>query len=240
MQRPGQVMAANRTYPAGITTRQPFPQVGFCPKQGGQNMTGNTGIGKFMAMRGYFAIGIDGVSKSGNMGNLIRTAHGFGAAFVFSIAQKMKDGAPEPDRPPGKKGKGRAKTDTSKSANSVPYYAFESVDDLVLPEGCKLVAVEITDDAVDMPSFRHPLNAAYILGSERMSVSPAVLEKCDHVIKIPTQFSLNVATAGAIVMYDRLLCYGRFAERPVSPSGEAQPLPAHVHGMPVVRPKKSR
>ncbi len=41
-------------------------------------------------MRGYFSIGIEGVSKAGNMGNLIRTAHGFGAAFVFTISQKMK------------------------------------------------------------------------------------------------------------------------------------------------------
>jgi len=40
-------------------------------------------------MRGYFAIGIEGVSKAGNMGNLIRTAHGFGAAFVFTIAPQV-------------------------------------------------------------------------------------------------------------------------------------------------------
>lgn len=182
-------------------------------------------------MRGYFAIGIDGVSKAGNMGNLIRTAHGFGAAFAFSIGQRMKEGD-SPLMSPG--------TDTSKTAKSVPYYEFETLDELKLPEGCRLVAVEITDEAIDMPSFRHPLNAAYILGSERMSVSEDVLARCDHVIKIPTQFSLNVATAGAIVMYDRLLCYGRFAERPATPSGKATPLPEHVRGQPARRKKKRK
>lgn len=180
-------------------------------------------------MRGYFAIGIDGVSKAGNMGNLMRTAHGFGAAFAFSIGQRMK-GDPSPLLDPG--------TDTSKTARSVPYYEYETLDDLQLPEGCRLVAVEITDQAIDMPSFRHPLNAVYILGSERMSVSEEVLARCHHVIKIPTHFSLNVATAGAIVMYDRLLCYGRFAERPATPSGQPTPLPKHVQGRQIRRNKK--
>ncbi len=42
-------------------------------------------------MRGYFSIGIDGVTKTGNMGNLIRTAHGFGAAFAFSIKPAFRE-----------------------------------------------------------------------------------------------------------------------------------------------------
>ena len=35
--------------------------------------------------RGYFGIGAEGVSKSANMGALLRTAHAFGAAFCFTI-----------------------------------------------------------------------------------------------------------------------------------------------------------
>jgi len=175
-------------------------------------------------MRGYFSIGIEGVSKAGNMGNLIRTAHGFGAAFVFTIAQKMKQ----------KDAMALAQeiSDTSKTPDHIPYYEFDRVEDLLLPKGCQLVGVEITDDALEMPSFRHPLKAAYILGSEMFSVSAKTLKKCDHVIKIPTKFSLNVATAGAIVMYDRLLCYGKFRARPVTPSGKAPEVAHHVRGMP--------
>ena len=37
-------------------------------------------------MRGYFAIGIEGVSKPMNAGSLFRSAHAFGASFVFTIA----------------------------------------------------------------------------------------------------------------------------------------------------------
>ena len=35
--------------------------------------------------RGYFGIGVEGVSKSANVGALLRTAHAFGAAFCFTV-----------------------------------------------------------------------------------------------------------------------------------------------------------
>ncbi len=37
------------------------------------------------ASRGYFAIGVEGISKAVNLGNLLRSAHAFGASFVFTI-----------------------------------------------------------------------------------------------------------------------------------------------------------
>ena len=37
-------------------------------------------------MRGYFAIGVEGISKPMNLGNLLRSAHAFGASFFFTIA----------------------------------------------------------------------------------------------------------------------------------------------------------
>ncbi|GIX17245.1 MAG: rRNA methyltransferase [Rhodothalassiaceae bacterium] len=173
-------------------------------------------------MRGYFAIGIERVSKPGNVGNLIRTAHGFGAAFVFAIRPNYRtDPGPEI---------AKAFSDTARSADSLPYYEYGSIDELVLPKGCRLVGVEITDDAIDLPSFRHPVRAAYILGGERLGLSAETLARCDFVVKIPTRFSLNVATAGAILMYDRLISYGRFAPRPVRAGGPSEELPEHVHG----------
>lgn len=182
-------------------------------------------------MRGYFAIGIEGVSKPGNIGNLLRTAHGFGAAFVFTLRPQLK--------PEQKSGIRPGDVDTSKTDASVPYFEYDSVAEMALPKGCQLIGVEITDDATELPSFRHPLQAAYILGSERLSLSELVIGACDHMIKIPTKFSLNVATAGAIVMYDRLITLGKFAGRPVTPSGGGEPTPEHVHGGQVIRRSKN-
>ena len=65
------------------------------------------------------------------------------------------------------------------------------------------------------------MNAAYVLGPERSGLSPAMLQRCRHVVRIPTRFALNLAVAGALVLYDRLLQHGRFAERPVGSRGAA-------------------
>jgi len=181
-------------------------------------------------MRGYFGIGIDGASKVGNLGNLIRTAHGFGASFAFALDPAMNKGLGESPV--------RKWADTSRSETQIPLYVYDRVEDIQLPRGCQMVAVELTDDSVDLPSFRHPARAVYVLGGERSSVSSAVLERANHVIKIPTRFSLNVATAGAIVMYDRVSTLGRFARRPEMAGQPLEDLVPHVHGNPYARDKR--
>jgi len=174
-------------------------------------------------MRGYFAVGTDGISKPMNLGNLLRIAHAFGASFFFTIAGRVK--------------LADAISDTSDAAGHLPIYQFPGLDDLRLPQGCELIGVEITDEAVELPSFRHPLRAAYIFGSERLSLSPAAVSRCRHVVKIPTRFSINVGMAGAIVLYDRMLTLSNFAERPLRPGGPAKAAlpPAASWGKPIIR-----
>ncbi|MGH6945882.1 MAG: TrmH family RNA methyltransferase [Kiloniellales bacterium] len=173
-------------------------------------------------MRGYFAIGVEQISKPMNLGNLLRSAHAFGAAFFFAIEPAFDAQAV------------RA-SDTSDAGHHLPLYTYDSIDALSLPRGCRLIGIELTSEAVDLPSFRHPLSAAYILGPEGGSLSPAALRRCETVVKIPTRFCVNVGVAGAIVMYDRMIGLGRFARRPVNARAEAEPLPAHVRGAPVRR-----
>jgi len=62
--------------------------------------------------------------------------------------------------------------------------------------------------------------------------------RCDHVVKIPTKFCVNVGTAGAIVMYDRSISLGRHARRPVNPRAAPDALPDHVQGAQVIRSAK--
>ena len=173
--------------------------------------------------RGYFGIGAEGVSKSANVGALLRTAHAFGANFCFTLGSGFDARA------------GRS-ADTADTPAHVPLWRFDDPDSLRLPAGCTLVGIEIHPDAAELPSFRHPLSAAYVLGPERSSLSPALLARCDHLVRIPTRFSLNLAVAGALVLYDRLLQHGRFAERPVMSGGaSAAPVAPSGHGHPVFR-----
>jgi len=90
-----------------------------------------------------------------------------------------------------------------------------------------------------LPSFRHPRSAAYVLGAERIGLTEEMLDLCDHVIKIPTKFSLNLAVAGALVMYDRVQSTDRFAPRPVRPGGPVEVLPEPVFGKPLWHRKKT-
>jgi hypothetical protein len=60
-----------------------------------------------------------------------------------------------------------------------------------------------------------------VLGPERGALSPDILARCDYVIRIPTSFCINLAMAGAIVMYDRVRSLGRFAPRPIGEGGPA-------------------
>lgn len=170
--------------------------------------------------RGYFAIGVEGISKTVNLGNLLRSAHAFGASFVFTI---------------GADNRALMHTDTAKSSSHLPIYHWRSLAELKLPKGCSLVGVEILDEARDLPNFPHPLRAAYVLGPERGALTPELAARCEHLVRIPAAFSLNVATAGAIVMYDRLRSLGRFGTRPVAEHTEPPPPPAHVQGSPKKR-----
>ena len=177
-------------------------------------------------MRGYFAAGVDGISKPMNLGNLVRIAHAFDASFFFSVNAQAKFSD--------------AESDTSRSTRSMPVYNFGTVEEFRLPIGCALVGVEITDDAVELPRFRHPSRAAYVFGAERASLSQAILKRCAFVVKIPTRFSINVGMAGAIVLYDRLISLGGYPGRPIAPGreGSAAIPPQHRWGAPIVRTRK--
>ncbi len=175
-------------------------------------------------MKGYFGIGVMGVSKAMNVGTLFRTAHAFGASFVFTVNAQY-------NRREG------GHSDTSDTPLSVPTHHFKDLADFRLPLGCRLVGVEISEDAIELPSFRHPRQAAYILGGEREGLSAELQAHCDYIVKIPTRFSVNLGVAGALVMYDRLMSLGRHAPRPVAEGGPTEPVPLPVFGDPIYKRK---
>lgn len=157
-------------------------------------------------MKGFFAIGVDSISKAQNVGNLLRTSYSFGASYFFTIAASYNK-------------RELRQSDTSASSGSLPVYEFKSAEQMLIPRGATVVGVELTEDAIDLPSFQHPKQAVYIFGPEGGNLNPDIVKRCDFVIKIPMRFCVNVGVAGAIVMYDRLVCLGRHAPRPVRTGG---------------------
>ena len=92
-------------------------------------------------LRGYFGIGVERVSKPMNVGNLFRTAHAFGASFVFTVNAHYTVA--------------QAKSDTSLAPKHLPYYSFADVESMAPPQDCSIVGIEIVDGARELPSFRH-------------------------------------------------------------------------------------
>ena len=159
-----------------------------------------TGENGALAMRGYFGIGAEGISKAMNLGAILRTAHAFGASFAFTI--NAHHSARQTNL-----------SDTAKSAGHLPFYEWERIGDLRLPRGCALIGVEIDEDAIALPSLRHPLNAAYLFGPEKGNLSEQAKSICAGVVRIPAKFCVNVSIAAAIIMYDRTISMGRHTTR---------------------------
>ena len=150
-----------------------------------------------MSARGYFGVGIVGSKSEVNVGTLWRSASALGAAFVFTAGRRYP----------------RQASDTAETWRHVPYLEFPSAEALfdAMPRGCVPVAVEIDERAVTLPGFRHPERACYILGAEDNGLPRRVLDRVPSVVSIPSNVCLNVAVAGSIVIYDRVVKKARGA-----------------------------
>lgn len=168
-------------------------------------------------MRGYFGVGSERISKPMNLGAVLRTGHAFGASFAFTIGSPLDRRAAE-------------LADTSKSAGHMPFYQWATVGEMVLPKECVLVGVELDERAVDLPAFRHPLKAAYLLGPEKGDLSDEAKAACAHLVKIPMRFCVNLSVAAALVMYDRMLTLGGYERGrvPEPASKKAAPMPGRL------------
>jgi tRNA G18 (ribose-2'-O)-methylase SpoU len=141
--------------------------------------------------RGYFGIGIYHTKSAVNVGGLWRSAHNFGAGWVFTIGKRYKTQA----------------SDTTKATKHVPLYEFADFEDFRshTPRDCLVVGVEIDPRAVLLHEFMHPERAVYLLGAEDSGLPADVVQRCHRLVQIPGAIRcLNVATAGSIVLYDRI------------------------------------
>ena len=139
--------------------------------------------------RGYFGIGVVNVKFEVNIGTLYRSAYVYGADFIYTVGKRYK----------------KQCSDTTKAFKHIPLFHFDDIDDLVehLPYTCRLVGIELDDEAVILEKFNHPERCCYLLGAEDSGLPPKVINRCHELVKLPGKYCLNVSTAGSIVLYDR-------------------------------------
>lgn len=143
-----------------------------------------------MKDKGFFGIGCFNMKRSLNYGTLFRTAQIFNADFVFVIGNRFKIQS----------------SDTMKSWRHIPTYHYDTFEDFNKnrPYNCKLIGIEMTENATLLSNFKHPSQACYLLGAEDNGLSTEAISKCQEIIYLPGERSLNVAVAGSIVLYDRI------------------------------------
>ena len=141
--------------------------------------------------RGFFWIGVHHPKHEVNVGGLWLSASLYGAAGVFTVGMRYRPQA----------------SDTIRTPAHTPLVHFRDVADLVehLPHCCPLVGVELDPRAGELGSFAHPERAAYLLGAEDHGLPAGVRDRCHHLVQVETALpeSLNVATAGAILLHHR-------------------------------------
>ena len=126
------------------------------------------------------------VADPGNVGTLIRTADALGPAFVL-----LSQGCADPTGP-------KALRASAGAIFRVPLGRFDEA------EGRFRVAL-VPRDGVPLSALDLPERVMFVLGAEREGLPADVLEASDAAATIPQAGpaeSLNVATAGAIALYE--------------------------------------
>ena len=124
-----------------------------------------------------------------NVGAAMRAAGCFGAELVVYTGRRVK--------------RADFRTDTGKQHRHIPLLHVSDVMDAI-PYNCVPVCVEVRDDAEMLPAYRHPRSAMYIFGPEDGSVPSAVVARCRDIVRIPSQWCLNLAATVNVVLYDRV------------------------------------
>ena len=142
-------------------------------------------------MDGHFGIGVYQIKRAENVGMLWRSAYQLGAAYLFTIGARYR---PQSD-------------DVLKSWRHLPLFRYDTVEQMVATAAysCQLIGVEMGGEP--LPAFVHPARAVYLLGAEDGGLPKEIIARCHQLVSIPAirTVSYNVAIAGTLVMYDRMV-----------------------------------
>lgn len=163
------------------------------------------------------AVLLDNVRSLYNVGSFFRTADAVRAQRLVLAGITADPG----DRRIGKTALG--------AERSVPWVrADSSVEalDSLRDAGWQLAAIETSRGAVDLFDWLPAFPVCIVFGHETDGIGEEVLGRCDVHVRIPTlgmKQSLNVATAGGVVLYELLRKY-RLQLRPAAhPPGDGLP-----------------
>ncbi|MDO6838692.1 RNA methyltransferase [Paraglaciecola chathamensis] len=123
-----------------------------------------------------------------NMGSILRAAGCYRADSVLYTGERYA--------------RARAfNTDTKNVGLNIP---LAQIDEPMPEPHMAMVAVELVEGATPLPHFEHPKHAYYVFGPEDGSIEQSILDKCQHVVYVPTTGCMNLAATVNVLLYDRL------------------------------------
>ena len=142
-------------------------------------------------------LGLINPKDAANMGSVLRALGCYGADAVVYTGNRYDYAA-------------RHHTDTKNLREQVNIRKVSGMQEALaqLPEGTKLVCVELVVGAVPLPEYQHPQDALYVFGPEDASIPADVVRQADDVVYIPTVGCMNLAATVNVLLYDRLAKLG--------------------------------
>jgi 23S rRNA (guanosine2251-2'-O)-methyltransferase len=147
---------------------------------------------------------LDNIRSVENAGSIFRTSEGLGVSKIYLVGT-----TPAPiDR------FGRKRTDFAKvslgAEDLMEWEYIEKIDSLIKElkdQNFKILALEQSENSIDLKDFSAPEQFALILGNEVEGISKETLDKCDKIIEIDMKGekeSLNVSVSAGIALYQLL------------------------------------
>ena len=166
---------------AGISTLESSPPIAYCIPW--------AGAGELLPHAP--SVVLDRLQDAGNVGNLLRSASAFGFTQVIALKGTVALWSPKVLR-----------------AGMGAHFALrlvEGVDEATL-EGLDVpLLAGSSHAAAAIHQVPLPWPCAWVMGHEGQGVSPQLLSRCAHVVRIPQpggEESLNVAAAAAVCLYE--------------------------------------
>lgn len=141
-------------------------------------------------MKNKATIGLTNPKSPTNVGSIMRASGCYQVDAVFYTGKRYTRAA-------------KFHTDTKNATLKIPLTECESLIDVV-PQGAKIICVDLVEGAIPLPEFKHPENAFYVFGPEDGTIDQNVIDQADDVVYIPTIGCMNLAATVNVVLYDRL------------------------------------
>lgn len=142
-----------------------------------------------------FVLILPNIRSCHNVGAMFRTADAFGVGKLYLVGYTAQPPKPQIDKV---------------SLGAETWIPFEYRDELgpllqdLKTDGYEIVSLELSDDSIDLGTYKPSKPVALVLGNEVDGVGEDTLATSDVVVHVPMlgkKRSLNVSVAAGIAMY---------------------------------------